>query len=131
MSIVSSSALSGKNILATKKLSNSYLGAKKSQPISTSARSINKPTSNKNLEVVSYRRDVPCKKGKRQPRLNNMKQIFINSPNHANVDLRSPTSSQNNSIDSSFKSLNYREKSEALSRLKANTDDGSQPRDTK
>lgn len=128
---MNNSALSSKNILASKKSSYSYLGAKKSQPISTSARSINKPITNKNLEVVSYRRDVPCKKRKRQPRLNNMKQIFISSPNHANVDLRSPNSSLSHSIDASSKSLNYRERSEVLNRLKANADDGSQPRDTK
>jgi hypothetical protein len=53
----------------------------------------------KNIEVVSYRRETMYKKRKRQPKLNNMKQMYINSPSHANVNLDSNTTSPDNSRD--------------------------------
>ena len=53
----------------------------------------------KNIEVVSYRRETQYKKRKRQPKLNNMKQMYINSPTHANVNLDSNTASPDNTHD--------------------------------
>lgn len=95
------------------------MGPKETRNTPISARSIAKANS-KNLEVVSYRRNVQWKK---QPRLNNMKQIFISTPNHAKVNLCS-FDSGNYSCDNSPRVSKYRENRGAMSQLKIRAEDG-------
>ena len=68
---------------------------------SSSARAPLKSPQVKHLEVVNYRREEVNKKRKKQPRLNNMKQIFVSSPTHAKVDLCSENASKERIISNS------------------------------